>query len=51
MIKSGYGKYKYELRSVTPYTASYKFVVVDEVLWVGNDVLYKGRRYTVNREL
>lgn len=51
MIISGFGKYKYELRSVTPFTASYKFIVVDELLRIGNDVLYKGKLYTVNREL
>ena len=48
---SGYGKYKYELKSVTPYTASFKFIVVDEFLQVGTAVKYKGRSYIVSREL
>lgn len=48
---SGYGKYKYELKSVTPYTSSFKFIVVDELLQVGNDVVYRGKLYTVNRKL
>lgn len=51
MIMSGYGKYKYELKSATSYTASFKFIVVDEPLQIGNVVKYKGKPYMVNRGL